>query len=546
MTRRTWGLAFLAAAAMVGCGLGGPSNPAAGEGGGAGSPAAPQGWRDVIHGPAPSVDSDPGSCAGDPASCTMSFLSAGSAHTVARKSDGTVWSWGNDVLGQLGDGGPFTGFSATPVQAIGLGGVTAVATNVYHTVALKSDGTVWDWGYNLTGQIGDGTTTDRDAPFHVPGLTGMIGVSAGWYHTVALKSDGTVWDWGGNGEGQLGDGTTDDRPDPVQVGGVTGIVAIAAGWYHTLALKGDGTVWGWGYNNTRQLGDGTTTERTTPVQVIGLSGVIAIAAAPFHNAALKSDGTVWCWGYNATGELGDGTTEERTAPVQVVGLDDVIAVSANDHHTMALKSDGTVWGWGENYYHQLGNDTVGDYSPTPVRALGIGGIVAVAAGDQHSMVLKSDGTVWGWGANDNGQLGDGETADASATPVQVIGLNLAEDACHSMPVCGALTGMCAAVEKSCPASECHLAGTCDPSTGQCNHPAAPNGAPCSDGNACTSGDKCYGGACQPGHAVRNGAHCDDDDACTQHDICIHGICEGKQPKHCCSGLTCDPATGVCE
>ncbi|MFO0591824.1 MAG: hypothetical protein U0441_30030 [Polyangiaceae bacterium] len=116
-----------------------------------------------------------------------------SAHTVARKSDGTVWSWGNDVLGQLGDGGPFTGFSATPVQAIGLGGVTAVATNVYHTVALKSDGTVWDWA-NLTGQIGDGTTTDRDAPFHVPGLTGMIGVSAGWCITiVALKSDGTVW-----------------------------------------------------------------------------------------------------------------------------------------------------------------------------------------------------------------------------------------------------------------------------------------------------------------------------------------------------------------
>jgi len=145
-------------------------------------------------------------------------------------------------------------------------------------------------------------------------------IAAGGHHTVSLKSDGTVWAWGYNGYGQLGDGTYTDSSPPVQVYGLSGVTAIAAGYYHTVSLKSDGTVWAWGSNDGGQLGDGTTTQRATPVQVIGMSGITTIAAGYWHTVSLKSDGTVWAWGSNGDGELGDGTTTDRYTPVQVRGL----------------------------------------------------------------------------------------------------------------------------------------------------------------------------------------------------------------------------------
>src|SRR5512140_776591 len=213
-----------------------------------------------------------------------------------------------------------------------------IAAGGSHTVAFKSDGTVWAWGYTAYGELGDGTTTGRSLPVQVTGLSGVAAVAAGDYHTVAAKSDGTVWAWGVNADGQLGDNTTTDRLQPVQATGLSGVVAVAGGSMHTVAGKSDGTVWAWGGNGDGQLGDGTVTNSSVPVQVAGLSGVAAIAAGSIHSVAVKSDGTVWAWGYNGAGQLGDGTLPDSSEPVQVAGLSGGAAIGAGRPHAVAVGS----------------------------------------------------------------------------------------------------------------------------------------------------------------------------------------------------------------
>ncbi len=345
-------------------------------------------------------------------------IAAGDYHTVALKEDGTVWAWGYNRFGELGDGTTID--RTTPVQVSGISGIKAVAAGSYYTIALKEDGTVWAWGINSQGELGDGTTTKRTTPVQVSGLSGIKAVTIKGSHTIALKEDGTVWAWGYNMEGQLGDGTTTfyGKTTPVQVSGLSGIKAVVAGYSHTIALKADGTVWTWGYNGYGQLGDGTYTDRTTPVQVSGLSRIKAVAAGGSHTIALKEDGTVWAWGYNNYGELGDGaSTFDRTTPVQVSGLSGIKAVVAGGNHTIALKEDGTVWAWGYNGQGRLGDGTTTNRT-TPVQVSSLSGIKAVAAGSNHTIALKEGGTVWAWGWNVKGQLGDGTTTDR-ITPVQV-------------------------------------------------------------------------------------------------------------------------------
>ena len=344
---------------------------------------------------------------------------AGRSHSLALKSDGTVWAWGNNSTGQLGDGS--TTDRWTPVQVSGLSGVIALAAGSEHSLALKSDGTVWAWGDNSNGQLGDGSTRNRFTPVQVSGLSGVIAIAGSTFHSLALKSDGTVWAWGLNWYGQLGDGSIDSRSTPVQVSGLSGVIAIAGGSDHSLALKSDGTVWAWGNNDYGQLGDGSKTTRSTPVQVSGLNDVIALAGGDYHSLALKSDGTVWAWGKNGYGQLGDGSTSDRLTPVQVSGLSGVIALAGGDYHSLALKRDGTVWAWGSNTYGQLGDGSTSNRF-TPVQVRGLSGVIAIAAGDSHSLALKSDGTVWAWGRNNSGQLGDGSKTTRS-TPVQVRGLS---------------------------------------------------------------------------------------------------------------------------
>lgn len=355
-------------------------------------------------------------CAGA-ARAAVPALAAGYGHTVALKGDGTVWGWGSNWFGQLGDGTNMHD-RVPPVQVAGLSGMVAIAAGHYHTVALKGDGTVWTWGFNNNGQLGDGTTINRSVPVQVQGLSGVRGIAAMGYHSVALKGDGTVWVWGDNLSGQLGDGTTISRPTPVQVQGLSGVVvAIAAGFGHTLVVKGDGTLWAWGDNQYGQLGDGTTGRRLAPIAVAaGLSEVVAIAAGGQQSVALRTDGTVWSWGYDP----GDGSFSRRSAvPVMVSGLSGVAAIAAGIQHSLALMSDGTVWGWGTNIYGQLGDGTI-TTRLTPVEVAGLSGITAIGTDLVHTVALKGDGTVWAWGNNGNSQIGDGTVANR-LTPVQVLG-----------------------------------------------------------------------------------------------------------------------------
>lgn len=341
---------------------------------------------------------------------TAQSIAAGGWHSLTICSDSTVKTFGENATGELGDG--TTTDRNAPVSAIGLTGIIGVSGGgdqlEAHSLALKSNGTVWSWGSNIYGGLGNGTTTNTMVPGQVLVITGATAISAGGWHSAALKSDGTVWTWGWNTDGQLGDGTMVDKSVPLQVPGLTGVTAISAGTYHMLALKSDGTVWAWGDNISGQIGDGSTTDRVSPVQVTGLTGVVKIAAGRFFSLAVKSDGTVWTWGENLYGQLGNGTTTDSPVPVQVSGLTGITSATAatGAFHCMAVKNDGTIWSWGRNTYGNLGDGSVINRS-APVQMTGITSVAGLAAGTNFSLLYKTDGTFWGCGRNASGQLGDG-------------------------------------------------------------------------------------------------------------------------------------------
>ena len=340
---------------------------------------------------------------------------AGFDHTVALKADGTIWAWGNNIYGRLGDGTETS--RSSPVQVDNSNDWNAVMAGLYHTLAIKSDGSLWAWGLNKYGQLGDGTKTNRRTPVQVGFTKDWAAASAGDIHTVALKTNGTVWAWGNNSFGQLGDGGKTDRNSPVQVGDSKDWTKVSAGYGHTVALKADGTLWAWGWDKYGQLGNGTKTDRSSPVQVGTSNDWAAVSAGASYTVALKKDGTVWAWGSNSYGRLGDGTETDKSAPVQVGSEKDWAAVSAGRSHVVALKKGGTVWAWGWNEYGQLGDGAKTNRS-SPAKVGNSKDWAEASAGRGHAVALKKDGTIWAWGWNKDGQLGDGTEMDRSA-PVKV-------------------------------------------------------------------------------------------------------------------------------
>jgi alpha-tubulin suppressor-like RCC1 family protein len=318
------------------------------------------------------------------------------------KPDGTVWSWGSNSYGQLGNG--TTTASNVQVQVSGLTDIVSVAAGTYHSMALKSDGTVWAWGYNNKSQLGDGATANRTVPAQVSGLSGVASIGAGEANSYAVKSDGTVWAWGNNAKSQLGDGTVVTKKTPVQVPGLTNIVKASAGDTHALFLRSDGAVFAVGENAYGQLGIGSTSSKTLVVQIASFTAQdIAVNAVGQHGLALKADGTVWAWGYNTKSQLGDGTAANKTSPVQVSGLSGVTSIAAGENSGCALKSDGTVWAWGYNLRGQLGDGTTTTRT-IPVQAADLSGVTSIATGTSHVLAFKNDGSVWGWGLNSAYQL----------------------------------------------------------------------------------------------------------------------------------------------
>ena len=286
-----------------------------------------------------------------------------------------------------------------------------VAAGDNYTVAVRSDGTLWAWGENRRGQLGDGTTTNRSSPVQIGTDSDWQSVAAASAHTVALKRDGTLWAWGHNSSGQLGDGTTVSKTSPVQVGSATNWQSVAAGGSHTVALKSDGTLWAWGANSNGQLGDGTTVNKTSPVQIGTATNWQSVAAGSDHTVAVKSDGTLWAWGDNYYGQLGDGTTTQQKQPGANWDGDQLAVGGGGSSHTVALKSDGTLWAWGANGSWPVGGWHDGEQNPARCRSGRRPTGSRWRRESEHTVAVKSDGTLWAWGDNDYGQLGDGTTAN---------------------------------------------------------------------------------------------------------------------------------------
>jgi len=353
----------------------------------------------------------------DPSWAVTPKISAGAAHVIVVKSDGTLWAWGYNRYGQLGDG---TTVYRHPPARIGTETHWAdvAASKWNHTIAMKSDGSLWAWGLNSSGQLGDGTTINKTSPIRIGTATDWTEIAAGPGYNMALKLDGTLWGWGENGVGQLGDGTTTHKPTPVQMGTEHDWGAVAVGWDHTVAVKKDGTLWAWGYNAYGQLGDDTRNERHSPVLVGTDNTWAAMSAGGDYTIALKLDGTLWSWGGNWYGQLGDVTWSEKHSPVKVGTDTDWAAIAAGRYHSIALKWNGTLWGWGSNQFGPLGEDNTDINKYSPIQIGSETDWVAIAAGEDYTIALKSNGSIWTWGDNRYGQLGDG-TNGYQSTPVQI-------------------------------------------------------------------------------------------------------------------------------
>lgn len=353
------------------------------------------------------------------------MVSAGGYQTIARKADGNLYAWGSNIQGQLGDSS--TTNRNAPVQVNAGTGTTTwkmVAVGDQFAVGIRSGtsttatgGTLWAWGYNQNGQLGDGTQTNRSVPVQIGKDTDWAFVSAGKGHVLALKTSGLLYSWGRNDNGQMGDGTVIGKLVPTKIGTATWLT-VSAGATHSIGLQKDGTLWTWGGNDSGQLGNASSGSNVLAPTQIGTATYASVSAGTSHSMAIAAGGTLWGWGSNSYGQVGNnsGSSSTLTAPTQITTDTNWSVVAAGGSHTMAVRTDGTLWGWGSNAEGQLGDGNGDALAPVQI---GTGANwVTVSSGTAHSFGMKADNTLWGWGRNTEGQLGIGSNTQ-SALPKNV-------------------------------------------------------------------------------------------------------------------------------
>jgi alpha-tubulin suppressor-like RCC1 family protein len=335
-----------------------------------------------------------------------------------------AYAWGSNDNGRLGDNTVTS--RSSPVSVVGgFSDWSSLSAGGYHSLGIRSNGTLWAWGDNVSGRLGDNTVTSSNSPVSVVGgFTDWIQASAGSAHSLGIRADGTLWAWGSNLNGRLGDNTITSRRSPVSVvGGFTDWVQVSSTGAHSLGVRANGTLWAWGSNASGSLGDNTITSRSSPVSVVGgFTDWIQASVGSSHSLGLRANGTIWAWGYNVSGRLGDNTITSRSSPVSVVGgFTDWTQASAGGSHSLGIRANGTLWAWGSNLNGRLGDGTLTSRS-SPVSV--VGGFTdwaQISAGYAHSTAIRSNGTAWAWGLNTLGRLGD-DTIISKLSPVSVASL----------------------------------------------------------------------------------------------------------------------------
>lgn len=359
-------------------------------------------------------------------------ISSGGDHACAIDPAGALWCWGANETGQLGNGG--TESSPTPVAVTGISeAVVEVTTGWKHTCAITTSGQAWCWGNNDLGQLGNNDSEPTANPVMVMNLADAKAIAAGDAHTCALRTDGTAWCWGLNADGQLGDGSGNflDFIVPHQVAGVTGASSICSSFVHSCVTSSSG-VYCWGENLSKQLGPngGDADSLDTPVEVPGanLGGASMVACGDGHVCAVAG-GQVVCWGENSKGQLGDGMMEETPTPTTVAGISGALAVAASIDHTCAI-TDSEVYCWGSNGFTdfmmggafsvngKIARPASVESAAEPQLVTGVTAPITISTGDNASCV-STDGHAFCWGANDDGELGNGGT-DSAFAPVAVV------------------------------------------------------------------------------------------------------------------------------
>jgi len=333
---------------------------------------------------------------------------------------GSLWAWGYNNNGQLGLSDKTD--RSSPTQVGYTSDWVRVASGTYLELALKSNGTLWSWGFNTDGQLGLGTAGPGNytsSPQQIGALTNWSSIASGGLASFAIKTDGSLWAWGRNTSGQLGLSNLKPYSSPVQVGSLTNWLSIATGQYNVCAIKTDGTLWSWGINASGESGLGNRTNYSSPMQVGALTNWSAVAvglSGVDHTMAVKTDGTLWAWGRNDTGQLGLGNRTNYSSPVQVGALTNWKTPAAGLSFTGVIKKDGTLWTWGN--WLGLGLGSSNNYS-SPKQVGGLTNWSTIGSGYYHSLSIKTDGTLWTWGYNNVGELGLNGTPLIASSPVQV-------------------------------------------------------------------------------------------------------------------------------